>query len=438
MRTYSRYFVLLLALAGMLVQSCVSSAPPAPVDPPLAMHHLIDPRTGFTGTTTASIAKRFDRAWQLARAGQFAEADQQLAEIERRDPDYKPATLARAAVALGRQDSVAAIELIDRAREGTPNYFAAEVYRAEAAYAKGDIRFAFDLYSKLAAQPGTPSDVRPRLEELRRQLFDALIKRTEGASDEESLAFLREALTINPQSESARLQLVRKLIAIKRYDDARRELDPLFLRGLSDSADVQELLAEVEVGRGQFQAAITRLERLSRRTPDQRYTQRLSEVKELFNQTLLPLYYRNAIEATAITREDLATLAFWNVSSIRFASTGEPPIAVDIANVQARDEMVRALALRLYQVDPITRSVEPRRFVTTNGFFRFLGRLFMIRTPACGRNIPDEPTEALRGQRIAEACGIKLGELQTAAPDALVTGQTALSVFKQIDAKLSE
>ena len=42
--------------------------------------------------------------------------------------------------------------------------------------------------------------------------------------------------------------------------------------------------------------------------------------------------------------------------SIRFAqNVPTPPIAIDIADIPGRDEVIRAMALGIYPVDPVTR-----------------------------------------------------------------------------------
>src|SRR4029077_9192898 len=141
--------------------------------------------------------------------------------------------------------------------------------------------------------------------------------------------------------------------------EARRELAPL-LSSSADRPDVQEAVAEIDVGTGQYQDAIARYERLARNDPDGRYARRLDAVKELFATANMPPQFLRALESEAITRGDLAVLMYWKISAVRFAQDlSTPPIAIDIGDGLSRDEIIRLIALGIYQVDPVTRQANP-------------------------------------------------------------------------------
>ena len=222
--------------------------------------------------------------------------------------------------------------------------------------------------------------------------------------------------------------LVQRLVAAKSFDEARRELDPLLNTGEVDSPQVQEALAEIDAGRGRYQEAIVRFDRLARRTRDERYTRRLTEIKEAFSAANMPPHVQRALGTAAITRADLATLLYWNVNAVRFAQNiGTPQIAVDIGDVEGREEMIRAIAIGLYEVDPVTRRVGPHRNVTAATFARQLARLLTLRGASCARGATD-------AGKVLSACNITT---PTAAdPDALVSGGDAVKAIRQVDAAL--
>src|SRR5207245_5253073 len=134
------------------------------------------------------------------------------------------------------------------------------------------------------------------------QLYHAAL----SAPDTEAVQLLREALLVDPAASAARILLVQKLIALHAFEDARRELDPLLNSSAADRTDVQEALAEIEVGTGQYQNAIVRYERLSRDDPDGRYARRLEQVKQQFATANMPLQFLRAREEPSINRGDLA------------------------------------------------------------------------------------------------------------------------------------
>ena len=82
---------------------------------------------------------------------------------------------------------------------------------------------------------------------------------------------------------------------------------------------MQEALAEIDAGRGRYQEAIVRYERLQRRSGDTQYTRRLDEIKEQFAAANMPPQYQRAFESVSIDRADLAVLLYWKVASVRFA-----------------------------------------------------------------------------------------------------------------------
>lgn len=425
-------------LVAVLITACTTTAPDAA--PPVAaesaaIRELVDPQLGFTGTAAdPKTPARYSRAVRYLAEGRLGEAEKRLIEIVERDPAYTPAALLLARLAIERGEYDRAGGLIDRARVGTPSYLAADIYDAELAFARGDRERAYEIYTQLASNPELPAISRARYDQLRGERFASLVQRAGSEGGDAAVATLREALALR-DDEPVRLTLVRALIAAERYDDARRELEPV-LTNAADRDDVQEILAELDLARGRYQEAIFRLERLQRRAPSERHVQRLNEAKRLWSEANMPPQYRSALESDSINRADFAVLLFWKVSAVRFAtSVRQPPIAVDVAQVPGREELVRAMALGLFPVDPVTRTVDPYRTVTPAVFSRLLGRVLSLRgpLPQCASTVA-ESNETLRGQKMLELCGIDVGPLRNG--DA-VPGEYAADVLAQVDTLLA-
>ena len=133
-----------------------------------------------------------------------------------------------------------------------------------------------------------------------------------------------------------------------------------------------------------------------------------------------------AMQAPALTRADLAVLMYWTIASIRFAqNVPPPPIAIDIADIGSRDEVIRAMALGIYPVDPVTRRVNPDAEVTDNAFATIVTRILRMRGAPCAQQQPAE--QALT------ACGITIAQ-----DDLPVSGQTATTVLQEVDRALAE
>ena len=192
---------------------------------------------------------------------------------------------------------------------------------------------------------------------------------------------------------------------------------------------MQEALAEIDISHGRYEAAIARYERLAKR--DRRFAARLDEIKQQYAEANMPAQFRRAIESESITRGDLAVLMYWKVGSVRFASNlAAPPIAIDVSETPGRDEIVRAMALGIYQVDPVTRRVNPYAPVNAGALARVAARLLALRGASCARGAGSDP------QKVLAACAVVDPSLG-AGVDAPVSGRVAAGVMEQVDKAVS-
>lgn len=430
MNRLKRLTILILIAAAILAARCTTGgAPPATVVPLGEDRYLIDPRVGWSPPIPPAVDRRFDDAWRFFLAGQRDEARQRFAEILAKNPDFVPATLGQAAVALREGNLAEAQSIVERVTSSHPGYTAADFYAAEIALAQKETRRAYDLYRDIARRADAPPTAAERVRELETLLFGELYAAAQAATGDESIRLLREALALNPSATSARILLGQKLIAAKQYEEARRELDPVINSGDVDKPEVQEALAEIEIGRGRYQEAIVRYERLARRSNDPRYARRLEEIKEVWNAANMPPQYQRALESESINRADFAVLLYWKVASVRFAqNVGTPPIAIDIGEVPGREELIRALALGVFGVDPVTRRVGPYTPITSATLTRLAARVLAVRGAPCARGGSAE--------QILAACSISDPTLGSATPEAPVSGRATAAVLDQLDRAL--
>ncbi len=414
----------LLLAAVLLLAACSTTPPPPPeVIPAGEDRYLIDPRTGATEMLAPSAAAQFEGAWRSALAGNEIEAQRRLAEVRKSSPDYAPATLLQAFLDIRGGELADARNSIARVQENDPENLPARVYQAEIALREGEARLAYDLYRRIASMPGAPGTALERVTELETRLFNELLSAAQSAPDAESVRLLREALTFNTGAIEPRILLAQKLVAQKQFDEARRELDPL-LNTAPDRPEVQEILAEVDVGRGRYQEAIVRYDRLARRTKDARFERRLEEIKSDWSAANMPAHYRVALDSPAVTRGDLAVLLYWTVPSVRFAQNlGTPQIAVDVEGLAGREEMIRAIALGLFDVDAVTRRVSPHRTVSAGRVSQHLARVLALRGAPCARAVAQD--------KVLATCGVT-GLTSGFASDATVPGRNVHRALEQV------
>ena len=425
----------LLIAATIVLAACGTPAkvPPPVTQPSGEERFLVDPRIGAPAPPP-NVDAKFDLAWRFVLADDRMEATKRLVPILQKTPNYLPAQLAPVVFFIRDRQFDRARDLLDSIVGKNPQYTAAEIYRAEIAVAEGDTRRAYDLYRSIAGEPNAPPLARERVASLQRTLFDRLVSGAQSANDREAIRMLREALELDPSSNITRIQLAQKLLATRDFDEAHRALEPLINGSDADRTDVQAVLAEVEIGRGRYQEAIVRYERLAHRDP--RYAARLEQIKDEFAAANMPLQYQRAVEAESITRADLAVLMYWKIIPIRFASNvPSPPIAVDVGDALGREELVRALALGIYAVDPVTRRVGASTPVNATSLARISARVLLLRGANCARQATSEPGDLARAEKVLAACSVA-DPILTLGADAPVSGRSAAAVMEQIDRAL--
>ncbi|HEX7709284.1 MAG TPA: tetratricopeptide repeat protein [Thermoanaerobaculia bacterium] len=412
--------ILLLTALGLLA-ACTAAPPPA-VIPQGDDRFLIDPRIGYRETVSKSLNDRFETAWRYVLAGNEAEAARRLADIRRREPSYQPALLGEVALDLRADRTSEARRRLTTI--GRPEgYTAAAVYTAELVAREGRSREALEIYRTVEAEGALPAVLATRMSQLTTTVSGELFAAGLAAEGSESIRLLREALTFRPEAVEIRTALAQRLVAQKRFDDARREIDPL-LNTAAELSEVQEILAEVSAGKGQYQDAIARYERLVRTSSEPRHAVRLEEIKRKWISENMPPHYNAAVESAELTRAQLATLLYWSVPAVRFAQNlPSPPIATDIGDVEGREEIIRAIGIGLYEVDPVTRRVSPWRPVTAGRLSTHLARVLLLRGAPCARGATQESALA--------ACGVA-NPLSDHPSDAIVTGRTALRSLEQV------
>lgn len=418
----TRTKILMVLAAAVLAARCATAPPPAVV-PKGDDRFLVDPRAGYRGATPPALMKRFEEAWRFVLAGNETEARRRLAAIRKSYPEFTPALLAETVLDIRAGRNAEATKAVDALLEKEKEYTAALVYRAEIAAREKRVRAAWEQYRAIAARKDAPPFAAERLAQLQAVVFDELVAAARGAETGQSIRLLREALALNATAFEPRVLLVQRLLSQRELDAARKELDPL-LDTVPDRSEVQELLAEIDVAQGRYEEAIVRYDRLARRTKDSRFAERLEAIKREWSAANMPAYYRAALQSPALTRADLAVLLYWNVPSIRFAQNlGTPPIATDVADVAGREEMIRAIAIGLYDVDPITRMVGPSRQISAERLARTLARVLQLRRAACATSRDYAETLA--------ACGVD-NPAAGREPDAAVTGAEALRFVEQV------
>ena len=421
---FERHAILLILLLIVGVAACTTTAPPPPEPVSETARRLIDPSIGFQTSDTAALQASAG-AWSSFQAGRIADAERQWQQILIDRPEFSPARVGLASVAIARNQFQRAEELI----VGVPTpYVASTVVRAELLVERGNVVEAAEALRPLTAIPTTPSQVVTRYEELKDRAVEELVVRAdEATNDQVRIETLTRAVELAPRNSDLRLRLVEDLLAAGRFADARTNLTPMMEYDAALNR-VQAALAEIEIAEGKYQSAMRRYERLVDRTGDYVYQERLERSKRLWHESTLPQQFQLAVRSPNITREQLAILLFWKLPSVRFAQNlPQPPIVVDIGEVMGREELIRVLSMGLIPIDRATRTVRPGRTVTAAEFLSSAASAMQrISSDPCVA-----PVEGTGPAQRLQSCGIDTMGLQR-NPEGFVTGQTAAAILDQI------
>lgn len=422
---------LAIAILALLTAACATTPPVPPPSPSAQFGTLsVDPRLGYTGPSDPGAVRRFDAAMHDLVAGRTATAKQKLQAAAAAHP---PARLALAALAIEEGDLETAGRLLS-ALPDVPGWTSAVYYRARLLEARGELEPALLAYRALSASPSAPARTAERIAGLETRLFEESYQEALTTSGEASIGPLRRALEFRPDSSAARLLLAQRLLENGDLAQARMELDPLLGTAQGDDPAVQVTLAEIDVGRRRFEEAIRRYERVVERDPNPRYRERLDRIKREFALSNMPPRYRTAAASPELTRAQLATLIYWNVNTVRFGRpSADTPIAIDVADVEGREELIRAIAWGIWNVDPVTRRVDPGRIVTGTNAARALYRVLTLGgLPPCAASALPDPQRGDAAVAALRACGVDVANIRL-APDAPISGRWAVAALDQIE-----
>ena len=201
-----------IVFLAFLLPSCVTTPPPAvPTGPPTLLD--LDPRTGASQTASESVRKRYDAALAEMNRGRIDLSTDRLAVLQQKNPDDRPVEVAMARAALRAGDVEKADAILTRVLAKEPEYFAARAYSAEVALRRGDLAAAYTTLQSLGSSPSAPPVVGDVFSQTHTAYFDQLFARANATTDpEESIALLRQSLSIVPEADTARVLLVRRLI----------------------------------------------------------------------------------------------------------------------------------------------------------------------------------------------------------------------------------
>lgn len=420
-------FVLVL----LFLTSCKTTAPPPPVStiPPEERAFLLDP-TVSAPSVEPILRTRIQEAygsWALGRRP--AEVRLAAEKILASAPGL-PAALVLLAQAEYLDGQYAAV--VERMRPllvEQPAYAAAVLLAGRSLERLGDSAAAYEIYSKLADLDATCAAKASELKvPLIRDLTAKAKEAVASARLEDALSLLARLETLAP-GQKANLEI--RLEIHRARNETREELALLRqLAPIDGSRPLRERLGHLEVEMGDVKAGLEVFEALLRDSPgDPDLVAQVDRAKFRWRLERLPQRIRTIARKAELSRADLASLLFWLLPQVQHSPAVDPPIASDILNHPAQQEILRVTDLELMEVDETLHRFNPEAASSRRAALAAVLALLSQQDVPCVAGEPLAKDARAWVCRKGVECGL-LGDESQCLPGTPISGTEAVDLLK--------
>jgi tetratricopeptide (TPR) repeat protein len=418
-------------LVLLVIASCKTAAPPPPrpTIPPEEREFLLNP-TVAAPSVEPFLHARIEEAYRSFDQGHSpAEVEAVARKILEAAPGVPSALvlLAQTEYLTGQYQAV--VERLRPLLEEQPAYVAAAVLAGRSYERLGDELAAFEAYRGVAELDRVAG---ARAAELRRkavELMTAEARQAAGESRyEDAEAILARVDALAPGLKSS---LEIRLEIHRGRNQVREELAVLRqLAHLDASHTVRERLGQLEVDIGDVKAGLEVFEALLREQPgDAGLLAQVDRAKFRWRLERLPARVRAIARKAELTRADLASLLYWLLPPVQHSPVVDPPIAGDILNHPAQQEILRVTDLGLMEVDETLHRFNPdgasNRRATLAALLALLARQ---RLPCVAGESLAKDARAWVCRKSVE-CGL-LGDESRCQPGSPISGTDAVDLLK--------
>jgi tetratricopeptide (TPR) repeat protein len=361
-----------LLIAVVLVSACapkLAPAPPVVTAPKFPDFMRPAVPAAYAGSAAAESGSR---GWTFLQAGDFRNAERELAAALKADPAFYPAETSLGYVELARKDSKAALAHFDRALELNPQHgdVSALVGRGQALLGLDREVDALAAFEAAVAADPSQADLARRVEVLRfRTVEQGLARAREAAKagrlDEANQAYLA-AIASSPDSPF----LYRELAGVERQKgDVAAALEHFRRAVALDPGDAGSLaqIGEILEAGGDFEGAAKAYADSLAIEPNAAVEARVAAARARSALALLPPEYRALDGAAQITRADLAALVGIRLGTlVQNAPRVNPALITDVRNswaapwimAVARAGIMEPFANHAFQPRSVVRRVD--------------------------------------------------------------------------------
>lgn len=373
MRVWAGFiFIVILGASACAPKLVTVPAPRAPHYP-----DFIEPLVPaeFAGSVAGSGQAR---AWGFLQAGDFANADREVAAVLRGTPAFYPAETTAGYIELARKDHRTAIVRFDRALSQRADYVSALVGKGQALTALNRDAEALEAFDAALRADPSLNDIRRRTEVIRlgivqRNVAAARQSARAGKFDEAMQAY-RDTLERTPDSAF----LYRELAIIERDHGSGDAAMDHFRRAIAlDPFDTDSLvdLAEMLDARNDFDAALKTYGDALAAGADRTVAAKRETLRLRAEIARLPAEYRAIESAPQVTRADLAAIIGFRLAPL--LQTGPPRDVGVITDIRGHwAEQAMLAVARAGVMDPFeNHTFQPRAVIRRVDFAQAMTRL---------------------------------------------------------------
>jgi len=222
---------------------------------------------------------------------------------------------------------------------------------------QGDMREAFRIYSRLRNEfPDNPW-VRLRHEQIRSRETEKWLSVADRLEQSDNMGTdyrdaLENALYYSPDMVALKQKLAEYLDTQTEGGDQAVEVYRDIIESMPGNLEAMQKLGRLYEERGQYDQALVIYRRLQEKDPGNLdILNRINSLKMRFNETAMPVRFKNIYFKTDLTREELAAL-LGHYFSDELVMNSAPKIITDIQHSFAREAIVKLCSLGIMEMRP--------------------------------------------------------------------------------------
>ena len=347
---------LFLGAVLLIGPACQTSEPPPPSTSGTQLE--IDIPSPLTGPGRDPIdsaeRKAINGAWANLLSGRTGEA---LATVTRFTSSQ--AELLRLQVSLAEEPSVGLQDRLETFTAEHPQYAAGWATFSTSAESVGDEMKALEA-ARRSSRLWPSGPYAGRADALQQCWINDRIEHSReilaGGQPMEALSMIDLALALDPDSQAALMLRAEALVGLQQGPEAEATLSRL---GALPEALI--LRAEMASAEGRWQHAMDLLGALPDEYPDKGRTLRRAQL--MWRISILPGHVHEAINAQAVTREDLAVILLALVPSLEVINGGTTPLMTDVIGLPSQRAILTSTRLDIMSADRVATLFHPKRKV---------------------------------------------------------------------------